>query len=155
LSDEYDGVENAPAIMVSYDHQVSDGRILRFSTGVARDAEPAAINALLDKLTAATDRQAAKYELEKLKETLAQEEKFYTLRQEDLVRIDASAQAEWETSNRKAPWTADKLSATKRQERQQAEIMAQRLRDSIVANRQRVEVLSKAVSGADRATNSH
>lgn len=148
-------VEEVAAIAISYDHQIGDGRIIRFHSGVAVDAPAATLNGLLDKLTAAADRQAARYEYEALQKKLLEEEKFYAMRREDLIRIDAEAQAAYEQTGRRSPWSLDKLPADKRQLRQSIETMEKRLRDDIVADRARIEALAKVVNGADVATNSH
>ena len=139
---------DVPAIAVSIDHQISDGRIIRFQTGVAQDAAPAELNALLDKLTAAMDRQAAKYKVEALTAQLAEDEKLYTLRLEDMTRIDAEAQAEYERKgDRRAPWSLDKLPAAKLSERKNADIFIGRLRDNIKEKRAEIASLTKMVSG--------
>lgn len=144
-----------PAVVVSMDHQISDGRIIRFQTGIAQDADARDYNALLDKLSAATDRQAAKYRLDDLRKKLAEEEDLYKTRMEDLTHLDASAQAEYEKQGRKAPWAPEKLPAAKLQERQQADIFIKRIRDSILAKRAEVATLTGIVSGANGSAASH
>jgi hypothetical protein len=139
---------DVPAVVVSIDHQISEGRIIRFQTGIAKDAPAAEFDALLDKLTTATDRQAAKYKIETLQAQLAEEEKLYIMRQEDLTRIDAEAQAEYERKgDRRAPWSPDKLPANKLAERKNADIFISRLRDNIKSKRSDLATLTKLVGG--------
>lgn len=154
MSDDFRDV-NVPAIMLSMDHQVSQERIIRFSTGIPRDVEPRELNALLDKLSAATDRQAARYELQRLEDAAKREEKLYVQQQEDLVRMDAEREAEWSRSNKRAPWTHDKLTGSQLKDRENAEVSIARRRDMIVANREQIAKLKATINAPDSGANSH
>lgn len=138
---------DVPAVVVSLDHQISEGRIIRFQTGVAQGASPAELNALLDKLTAAMDRQAAKYKLEALEAQVKEDERLYVMRQEDMTRIDEEARAAYERSDRRTPWSPEKLPANKLSERNNAAIFVKRLRDGIVDKRAAIATLTKLVGG--------
>lgn len=140
------------AIAVSFDHQVSEGRILRFHTGIAEDAPAEAIDRLLDKLTAAADRQAAKYRLEELRRKIAAEEKIYASRSEDLIRIDAEAQAEYEKGNRRQPWAMERMSPAKQQERNNVQVFLARARDGILEWRAEEKLLAQKVNGVAHST---
>jgi hypothetical protein len=148
-------IENVPAIMLSFDHQVSDGRIIRFSTGIAQAARPEELNALLDKLTAAADRQEAKYRLERLANDLKREEKLYEQGTADMLRLDEEARASYQQSGRRADWSPDKLTGAQRKDRENAEVSMSRRRDMIVALREQVALARGIVDGAHGATNSH
>lgn len=156
MSDEYEPIENIPAIMISVDHQVSEGRIVRFSTGIAQAAPLSEINGLLDKLSAATDRQQAKCELEKAQGDLKREEKLYAQQMEDMARLDGQQQAEYERSGKRAPWAPERLTAAQQKDRENAEVSIKRRRDMIVALREHVaKVQAKASVHADSTANSH
>lgn len=145
--------EEVGAIAISFDHQIAEGEILRFHVGVAEDAAADTIDRVLDKLTAASERQARQREVKKLQAQLKQEEELYVKNREDLVRIDAEAEAEHVRSGRRTPYSPDKMAADKRQVKQQRENMDQRIRDSVNAIKARLGTL-QAVNGADRAANS-
>jgi hypothetical protein len=145
-------LDGTPAIAISYDHQVSDGRIIRFHTGCAADASQSEINGLLDKLTASTDRQAAKYELEKLAVSIAREEKLFVQQTEDMARLTLEAEAEHLASKRKGPLT---LRGAQIKDRENAEISIARRRDMIKAARDEAIRLKAVVDASHGAANSH
>ena len=153
MADDFSGVD-VPAIMLSMDHQVSEGRIVRFSTGIPRDVPKAELDALLDKLAAATDRQQAKYELERLEDGLKREEKLYIQQQEDLVRMDAESESRWSATKR-TPWTPDKLTGAQLKDRENAELSINRRRDMILASREQLAKLKAMVHAPDCGANSH
>ena len=153
MADDFSGVD-VPAIMLSMDHQVSEGRIVRFSTGIPRDVPAHELNALLDKLAAATDRQQAKYELERLEDGLKREEKLYVQQQEDLVRMDEEAKARWSATKR-TDWTPDKLTGAQLKDRENAEVSIARRRDMIFASREQLAKLKAMVHAPDSGANSH
>lgn len=153
MSDDFSGVD-VPAIMVSMDHQVSEGRIIRFSTGIPRDVPAPELNALLDKLSAATDRQQAKYELERLEEGVKREEKLYVQQQEDLARMDGEAAAVWARTKR-TDWTPDKLTGAQLKDRENAQVSIARRRDMIVASREQIAKLKATINAPDSGANSH
>lgn len=153
MADDFSGVD-VPAIMLSMDHQVSEGRIVRFSTGIPRDVAPSELNALLDKLAAATDRQQAKYELQRLEEGVKREEKLYVQQQEDLTRMDAEAEARWQQTKR-TPWAPDKLTGAQLKDRENAEVSIARRRDMIVASREQIAKLKATIHAPDSGANSH
>ena len=154
VSDDFSGVD-VPAIMLSMDHQVDDGRIIRFSTGIPRDVPVAELNALLDKLAAATDRQRAKYEIQRLEEGLKREEKLYVQQQEDLVRLDEEAKARYAAGNRRGEWSLDKLTGAQLKDRENAEVSIARRRDMILASREQVAKLKATIHAHDGGANSH
>ena len=154
VSEDFSGVD-VPAIMISVDHQVSEGRIIRFSTGVPRDVSAGVLNGLLDKLAAASDRQQAKHELQRLEDGLKREEKIYVQQQEDLVRLDEEAKARYAASGRKAEWTPDKLTGAQIKDRENAEVSIARRRDTIIASREQISKLKAMIHAHDGGANSH
>lgn len=145
-------LEGTPAIAISYDHQVSDGRIIRFHTGCAADASQSEINALLDKLTASTDRQAAKYELEKLAVMIEREEKLYVQQTEDMARLTMEAEAEHSASGRKGAFS---LRGAQKTDHDNAALSIARRRDMIKMNREQAARLKAVVDASHGAANSH
>lgn len=135
------------AIAVSFDHQLSEGRVLRFHTGISFDATPGQLDALLDRLTAATDRQAAKYEIKKIEKELAEHEKFYVMREEELVRVDEEAAARYARSNKREAFSIEKLTGKEHSDRQNIVIMRDRLREAIIERRAELSQLKGLVNG--------
>ena len=155
MSDEFDTpIENIPAVMISVDHQVTEGRIIRFSTGLPQSASPQEFNTLLDKLAAASDRQAAREALKRLESDLKREEKLYVQQQEDLARLDGEQRAAYEMTNKRASWSPDKLTGAQIKDRQNAEVSIKRREDGIRSLREMV-AMNKAVLDAHGGANSH
>ena len=111
------GLASAPALGVSLKIQLDPMRELVFQTHVERD-DPS-LNAILDRVTGAGDRQAKKYRLITLRRELDINENRLKDMREDLVQIDRREQEEWIRSGRKGDF---KLSSTQREARKNAQI---------------------------------
>lgn len=68
---------------------------------MAADSAPAKINAVLDKIARAQDRQAMHYKLEALQERLEQLVGHIAMFERDLVLTDETARARWDNSGRR------------------------------------------------------
>ena len=78
--------EPAPALGMSIQVDLGAGRIATLQTHIASDCTLMSLNALLDKMTAAGDRQRAHYKLEELHRDLLKQEK-----DKSQFQIDADA----------------------------------------------------------------
>ena len=152
-SDDFGPIENIPAVMVSYDLQIAEGRIIRFNTGIAQSAPAAEWNKLLDKMTSAADRLEARHLLEQTEQRLKLEEKTYIAQQEDFVRLDAEQQAAYEKTGRRGEF---KLTGAQLKDRENAETSIKRRAEMIKDMRDHLAKLkAKAALNADGAANSH
>jgi len=62
--------EDVPALGIEIASALGDTRQVKMTTFVSRDAPPAELNALLDKLIASAERQEAKAKIEKLRDDI-------------------------------------------------------------------------------------
>lgn len=137
-------VIDVPAIAVQFNFALDETRSIGFSTGVAQDVPVEDFNELLDKLVTAADRQQAKYKVISLEKHIAQSEKFYIQREEDLLRIDEEVKVRQLNGGRRLA----KLSPKEEQERQQVLIMRDRLRDDIIKKREELAEYKRMLNGA-------
>jgi hypothetical protein len=78
----------APALGFSLQVDLGAGRVCTLQTHLPGDCHFIELNLMLDKMTAAGDRQRAHYKLEELERDLAKLEKEQSQHQEDLERVD-------------------------------------------------------------------
>ena len=97
----------AIALGVSMNVQVDGNRQIVFQTHVGRDDPLPILNAALDKMTQAADRQVAKYMLISLRKELHQHEKALKDQTEDMARVQAENLERWEQSGRKGAYKLD------------------------------------------------
>jgi hypothetical protein len=79
---------DVPAIGISVQHQTDTERNLVFQMHLPFDCSPTALNAALDKVLAASARQAAKVKLPSLRRLLKNHEDFIKRATEDIYRLD-------------------------------------------------------------------
>jgi hypothetical protein len=94
-------VEKTPSIGISYQIQTRQSRQLVLQSFIDRDCEPAALNALLDKMRVAGDRQLAWEKIDDTKLAIKQE---YLNAEQQRVAIekeDSVIKNEWDRGNRK------------------------------------------------------
>jgi hypothetical protein len=106
-------------------------RTLVFQTHVPFDASAEAIDALLDKIGKAADRQIAVYELREAQQFLEDHQrtaKSLLIQQENL---DQLAQARYEQSGKRGDWTPEKLPAQEKQQRHNLNVSIERYREGI------------------------
>ena len=118
-------VEKDPSIGVSYNVQIAGSKSLVLQTFVARDADIAALNAALDKMRVAAERQAAFAALVDLQKELKQNEEFQARHAERMAQVDENLKAAWGRGNRKGDIV---LTAKERTEQQQAYANAEELK---------------------------
>jgi hypothetical protein len=88
--------EKAVAIGVTVQVNLAEGRQLILQTALPRDASPADLNGLLDKLGKAADRQETRYRIPGLKAVRASHIKTRKSLEEDFERIEKQAAVEWQ-----------------------------------------------------------
>lgn len=115
-----------PALGISIQAAVGDGLQIVFQTHVDQATPPKELNAMLDRLTAATKRQQAKVDLvaleKNLKVNLAQLER----QREDRSRIEATLSTPDPTRR-----LTNKNEADLKQKREQADVNEKRMQDMI------------------------
>jgi hypothetical protein len=101
-------VDMIPALGFSLQVDLGAGRVCTLQTCLPNDCGVVALNRMLDKMTAAGDRQRAHYQIEGLERDLVKFEKEQAQGQADLQKIDADF--DLEQNNRQIE--IDRLSAT-------------------------------------------
>lgn len=99
--------QTAPALGISMNVQVDGNRQLALQTFVGRDDPPSVLNAALDRITKAVDRQVAKYMLVSLKKELHQHRKALEDQTKDKARVDQANRERWEETGRKGAYKLD------------------------------------------------
>jgi glutamate synthase domain-containing protein 2 len=117
-----------------------------YQTHVEQDVEPGALNALLDKLTKATDRQIAQAELASLAAEESELDKRITRFRSAAAELDVRSKARWESSGKHGPWNPDKLPPQERSERQNIRNSLDQDKERLVRLRARAEELRQVVN---------
>ena len=86
-------VESTPAIGISVQCAVSEQRQVVFQCFVPMDADPSVLNAALDKVVLAAERQEARVRLPAARRRLEQLGKVHERAVEDMFRLDAEREA--------------------------------------------------------------
>ncbi len=110
-------LDKAPALGMSIQVDLGSGRIATLQTFVDSTCSIFELNAMLDKMTGAGDRQRAHYKIEELERDLKQEQKLLAQHADDLARIDKdydAAQAKRFDAIEKMQKTVDTFMATAR-----------------------------------------
>lgn len=80
--------QEAPALGFSLQIDLGAGRVATMQTFLPNSCDITELNAMLDKMTRAGDRQRAHYKIEELKLQLQRENDFINQAKDDLARID-------------------------------------------------------------------
>lgn len=91
----------AAALGFSYSVQVDDKRNIVLQSHVSLDCSPAELNAALDKMGNAVERQAARYTVIALRRSLAMQKKQLRRVTEDLVRQDEISHSAFRAAGKK------------------------------------------------------
>ena len=113
-----------PAIGFSIDCKVNDRRAMVIQTYLPIDAEPKAINALLDRLLVAADRQEVRYRLKDMRLLLEKAEAELPMHEKKLVEFEGSAVRKHQESGRRADFVWKGNDATNRDNLIQSVAMA-------------------------------
>ena len=118
-------IEKEPSIGISYNLALGNNKSLVLQSFIERDCEPKVLNAMLDKLRVATERQAAFFALEGAKAELARQEKMAADHARRMAQVDENFKAAWNRGNRKGDPV---LTAKERTEQQQAYANAEEIK---------------------------
>ena len=117
MTDQPRMVQAAPVIGVSFNFKIDDRREIVAQTHIERDASSAEVDATLDKVRTALERQKTISDLADFKTKLKYDEKKLEQLREDFVRIDQRHRADWEQSSRRGEF---KLGTKEQSERNNA-----------------------------------
>lgn len=105
-------VEVVPSIGISYKATPANDREIVFQTFVPQETSPEAINALLDKLATAANRQGDRVLLIQLKNELEKHEKHRRQMKEDVTNIARREQDQWEETGKRGPFKLSQKTVT-------------------------------------------
>ncbi len=128
--------EVAPAIGFSVNYQIDERRGIVAQTHVPQDAEPKAINSVLDRIFDAVERRATIIKLADWRLKLADDEKRLGRLEEDYRRIGETHASAWAASGKKG---AFKLDQRQEGEKRNAESTIDRYKQEIELDKQRIE----------------
>lgn len=136
-------IEKAPALGFSIMLQAGTAQ-LTFQTFIDRDADIAAINELVDKVTTVLDRQKAKADLVDMRKHLKVQEAQLVRMREDRGRIETAAAIPQDgRRNPNRAQDAQKLE----QQRQQADVNEKRMGEIITEARNEIAAAEAVVAG--------
>jgi hypothetical protein len=147
------------AIGFSVQYQLDDGRNLAFSSCIDAECDPALLNAALDKLVDAAERQQARVKVPKLRKELERMEAGHQRAMEDMFRLDQEAElanTAWKNRfNGEGRRGEYKMSAAQLNEknkrdadRTNAEITFKRYQEEIALRKAELEEMTVAISSA-------
>lgn len=115
-------------------------------THLPRDIKPFLLDELLDKLSNAVERQAAKADLEQLQRHIIEIEKQTENFALQLKTLDDKTQADWLSGGRHGAWDPAKLPPKDRQAREQVKNGVERHKQEIIILRKRIAELTEVVN---------
>jgi hypothetical protein len=110
-------IDKIPSIGISYTVELPGKKALVMQSFVGRDCDPKELNATLDKIRVASERQFAFGAIQQLKLQLEQEQKLASDHAVRMAQVDENIKREWNGGGRKGDVA---LSAKQRQEQAQA-----------------------------------
>jgi hypothetical protein len=110
-------IDKVPSIGISYTVELPGKKALVMQSFVGRDTDPRDLNATLDKIRVAADRQFAFGAIQQLKLQLEQEQKMASDHAARMAQVDENVKREWNGGGRKGDM---RLSAKQQQEQMQA-----------------------------------
>lgn len=130
----------AVALGISYSVTLDAQRSLVFQTHVERDVEPSAMNAVIDKMVAAANRQYATVELKNVKRQLEIQKTQLRRVTEDLSRLDDQARDAWTKAGKRGEF---KLARNEEMHRENARVTQERFKEEITKLEVEVAELEK------------
>jgi hypothetical protein len=127
----------APAIGVSLEVKLDQGRSLVLQTHVARE-NPAELDSVLDVLTKSADRQDAKYRLAHMRRLLHQAEQNLSDTEAAIGRVYNAAKSAWADGERRGEFKVEGAAAV---DISNSEKTAIRFREEIAAHQAEIERL--------------
>jgi protein involved in temperature-dependent protein secretion len=95
---------DVPAISVQYSTTIGQTRNLAITTGLPLDCTKSQLDALLDRLVAAGDRQRAKHDLEQTRALLKNEEQNLHLHRQQITVQEMQFHSVFQQRGRKGDW---------------------------------------------------
>jgi hypothetical protein len=138
--------EKEIATAITLTAAVSSNRQIVMQTYMSRDAALGDYHKVIDKLSAATDRQEAKAQLEGLLAEQALEEKTLREMENEFLKIPDRAEALWQASGKKGPYKPSPAEVT---QRGQAEQGIRRFRESIVKRTAEISKCQAVIAKVD------
>lgn len=150
--------EAVTVIGMSYQHQLDTAKGLVFQTHIPSNADPTHINAMLDKLVNAGERQRARVRIPELETTIKTKEDFLARAQGEMFRLDAemnltqqAAQAQWTRAGKKGELrlgVKDENDIAKaKRDREQAEVNLKITMDQLTDHRNELVNLRALLEG--------
>ena len=130
------GVGEAPALGVSINAQFAAGRQIVFQSYVPQEAPVEEINALLDKLNNAIDRQESWYQIEQLEKEVERDEQILYSINHNMQEVEANMRARYEAGGKRAPF---KMSEKEVVQKKQAEDNVTRQTKILEGSKRRLE----------------
>jgi hypothetical protein len=127
MSDDID--EKMPSIGISLQFPLQGQRQLVMQSFIDRDCDAQALNTLLDKLHAASERQYARGRIEEIKKFIEQEHINAVQQQVKIEVADESIKSEWENGSRRGEPVLTQLQIQKQRE---AYEIAEGIKDRVV-----------------------
>lgn len=118
-----------PALGFSFQAAVGDGRQIVMQGHVAGDAPPAELNAQLDKVSAAIQRQVLKQRLLDTREMLRRHEATVVAMERQFSQVVENAKTQWAASEKRGPF---KLSTGEAAQKKTAETNLHNLRTDVI-----------------------
>jgi chromosome segregation ATPase len=109
--------EAVPALGIEIASALGDTRQVKMTTYISRDAPKAEIDALLDKLVAAAERQEAKPKAAKLRDDIEDSERTLQNLRDDVGRLDSEHQVNLARLDVQAGYVGEELSALNARDR--------------------------------------
>ena len=114
-----DEIEKVPSIGISYTVELPGKKALVMQSFVGRDADPKELNATLDKIRVAADRQFAFGAIQQLKLQLEQEQKMASDHAARMAQVDENIRRDWGSRGRKG-----EINLSPKQQQEQAQAYA-------------------------------
>lgn len=139
-------VDSAIEIQVVFDREGGRAFQMRL-TPLALDISKEELNAHLDKVLAAVERQRAYYELldevHQLEQQLARIRKY----ESNLIGVEETSKAWWEAEGKRGPWSLKELTPNERNERERLRMALTNDRADAENRREKIEKLRKRMNG--------
>jgi len=132
------------ALGITVQMQIGERRQIAMQTHVTRDCSETELNTVLDKATAALDRQNSKYRIQELKILLSQTLKQYSQSSDNLSDTQLKWQHDWFSRQRRGPL---ELTESQRQVEAQSKGHLERLRNEIRGLESEIGTLENQVKG--------
>jgi hypothetical protein len=132
------------ALQIEMQAALPENRGVVFRTFITRDCSQADLDAVMDKLRTAVERQTAFAEVEKWEDNLLNEERIAKTHARNIDIVQDNHQRRWQESHRRGPL---QLSASEQKERQGAHANLEQSRDNIAMAKKKIELYRARTNG--------